>query len=102
MIDSTLKGIAKVLLSVEEHNDPSLTEKKLTKCNNCPLLNKKRRICNACGCFVDIKATLKTNINTKNFIKGDVIEETHCPMGYWDDKELANKYRKIYNLSLLP
>jgi len=101
LTDKIAKEAANILLSVEDHNNPELTAFRLDICNSCILHNNERKICNSCGCFTEVKAKLKSNIAAKRFSKGHFIEETHCPMGYWNDKELANKYRKLYGLTLL-
>lgn len=47
--------------------------------------------CGICKCYMEIKTGLKYNRNPK---KGFRMEETHCPMGKWNDTAIANLYRE--------
>ena len=96
--DKALSKTAELFLSVKKHNDPELTAKRIDTCNSCVHLNTKRRTCGMCGCYVDVKAKLERNVS-KHVLRGmEAVESTHCPAGYWDDKELAQEYRKLYGL----
>lgn len=53
---------------------PQLLSHRLNVCERCRLMNPERRVCNACGCHVDLKATWET--------------ET-CPKGFWEGKKEA-------------
>ena len=70
-------------------------------CETCANFNSEERKCNLCGCFMDVKTELKTQLDKKGFF-----EVTHCPDGLWgimtdedgtviDDVANANYYRAI-------
>lgn len=98
LINETLKTGARFFLAVEEHNDKELTEFRLSVCQSCDQFDREDRTCTVCGCFMDIKAPLRTN---KTAVFGGKIEETHCPLGRWNDKETANLYRALAGKPLL-
>lgn len=93
-----LKGAAKVVLSDVEHNDYDLFQQRISTCEGCDKFNAEERTCGVCGCFMDIKAGLTTNRNPEKNLR---IEFTHCPLGRWNDKHIANYYRLLDNISLL-
>lgn len=92
IIKSTIKLAAKTFLAVEKLNDPIKEKFRMDTCKACPNYYAEDMQCTICTCFMDVKTTLKTN---KNPLKMGRIEETHCPNGYWNDKETANYYRAI-------
>lgn len=85
------KAGAKLLLSVEEMEDKDAVKSRLDVCRDCEELQTKTMQCGVCGCFMDIKTGLKTNRDPD--LNGQVVY-THCPLGKWGDKDLANYYRK--------
>ena len=95
--DVLVKGIRTALL-VEDLNDPELQEWRYDRCKTCPFYNAETDQCGICSCFMAAKTTLRVNRNPKKFMRSEV---THCPVGNWDDKEVANIYRKIDGLPLL-
>lgn len=66
-------------------------------CEGCNMRDTVENKCLECGCFLDLKTTAKTNWNAKKFRN----EITHCPLGRWDDKKIANVYREIDGKELL-
>lgn len=62
-----VKSLIEEQLSLEiDLVDPSLLEKRLEKCENCPF--KSLHTCTVCGCFYEFRANLA--------IKS-------CPKGFW-------------------
>jgi hypothetical protein len=49
-----------------------------------------------CTCFIDAKAGIKVNLNPNKLMRKEI---THCHLGKWDDKDLANYYREIDGLN---
>ncbi len=82
------------LLVVEPLNNPTITNNREIKCRGsettkpCMFYNKERDQCKVCKCFIKEKASSKTNYNPKKLH----IEITHCPMGWWDDADIASLY----------
>lgn len=59
--------------------------------------NQPYGVCMDCGCFLDLKPKSKVNFNPKKMRH----EITHCPNGFWNDKETANIYREMDGKELL-
>lgn len=91
------KGIAQIL-QVEPLNDPVETQRRKDICHSCEYYDAVNDQCTVCKCFIDLKAPMKYNHNPTRFGR---VEQTHCPMGYWGDKDIANAYRKIDGKPLL-
>jgi len=98
VIENIKKVGAKALLAVEEHGFEGLAQWRLSICQACPKFKEETQQCGACGCFMDIKATLATNRNPHAMGR---IEVTHCPEGRWNDAHIANIYRKIDSKQVL-
>lgn len=92
-----LAKVALEVLTVEKLNDPELEADRIKTCEGCPMMNSDRR-CGICTCFIDAKAGLKVNKNPEKFLRYEV---THCPLGKWNDKDLANHYREMDGKKLL-
>lgn len=60
-------------------------------CNSCEKRDVESNRCKVCKCFLEVKTGSLENRNV--FKLRD--EVTHCPLGKWDDKEIANFYRKL-------
>jgi len=88
LFHDTLKAAAKVALSVEQLEDKTIADERISICSTCENRDAKNDKCKVCGCYLEIKTQLKTNINP---IYG--VEVTHCPLGKWGDTEIANHYR---------
>lgn len=57
-------------------------------CDKCEKRSPKN-ICTVCVCILDIKQKTYRNRNFDNL----ETEITHCPLGRWDDAEIAKFYR---------
>ncbi len=97
VVETIARAGAKAVLAREPHGDSELTAFRLSVCQGCGDFYKEDQTCGLCGCFMDIKAELKTNINPRK----RRLETTHCPAGKWNDKETANFYRAIDGKPLL-
>lgn len=49
-------------------SDKELIEYRLSICNECPLFSKRFNKCTKCGCFMNLKTTLR---------------QAKCPIGKW-------------------
>jgi hypothetical protein len=92
-----LKAGAKIVFEVELLKDRALVDFRMNTCRGCNKFDKEEQTCGVCGCFMDVKTTHKTTRNLKKLR----IETTHCPMGKWNDKEIANHYRQLDGKELL-
>lgn len=81
-----LKGIAAGLIVDELLKDEEIVHFRRVTCLACPEMNHEHKTCNVCGCFLDLKTRSKTNRTKRG------IEVTHCPLGKWDDKDIAEHY----------
>jgi hypothetical protein len=52
----------------EERSDRELIEQRLAVCNLCPAFRKNTKRCSKCGCFMQLKTTLR---------------RAKCPIGKW-------------------
>ena len=82
---------------VKEHATEKEAKERFSVCLSCPARDEKQNVCGECGCFLDLKTGSKTNWNAKRLRN----EITHCPLGKWNDKEIANAYREIDGKELL-
>ena len=82
---------------VKEHVTETEAAVRMSVCFSCPNRNEKENVCDVCGCFLDLKTGAKTNWNAKRLRN----EITHCPLGKWNDKEIANVYREMDGKELL-
>ncbi|HNC36748.1 MAG TPA: hypothetical protein PLD32_09285 [Saprospiraceae bacterium] len=98
--NKVLSKVAGLVLEVEPLTDDVLRQDRLRKCEgNAGLcFDAENRRCKICTCYVEAKASIKVN---RNPLKGMRHEVTHCPLGKWDDKGLANHYRELDGLPLL-
>ncbi len=72
-------------------------DRRMEVCFSCEKRNENENVCNVCGCFLDLKTSAKTNWNARKLRN----EITHCPLGRWNDKEIANLYREMDGKELL-
>jgi hypothetical protein len=56
----------------------------------CMFYNEARDQCKVCKCFIKEKSEAKLNYDP---LRNGEIVITHCPMGYWDDNDIAELYR---------
>lgn len=90
-----LEKVADIVF-VKEYVTQGIAEMRMQVCEMCPNM-KAGKMCGVCGCFLEVKTKSLTNRSKKR--PGG--EETHCPLGKWGDKEIANKYRLLDGLELL-
>lgn len=95
VLDEIGKHIAKKTL-LGEFVDEATFEFRIGVCKTCEMF--KNGSCKICGCYMDVKALGRTHRNPK---KGFRLEVTHCQLGKWHDKELANQYREMDGLPLI-
>lgn len=96
LVNNALKHLAEKTLPVEYVN-PEFASWRMEICRACPRFDPDKEKCRECGCYLEIKTTCYTNRNPKKFRT----EYTHCPLGKWNDKALANQYRAADGLPLL-
>lgn len=86
---------------VKENVDTATAEWRFSICDGCDRNNKSENkpfgVCMDCGCFLDLKQKSKINWNAKRMRN----EITHCPNGFWNDKNIANLYREMDGKELL-
>lgn len=75
-----------------------VAEYRYNVCLSCDKRKADTDQCGICNCFLQLKTGAKTNINP---LKGRT-EITHCPIGRWNDKEIANHYRELDGKPALP
>lgn len=85
-------------LKVEPLEDKELEDWRMDQCRGCDRYDAENDKCKECGCFMEIKTGLKYNHNPKKWGR---VEVTHCPLGRWNDLEIANSYRKVDGLEPL-
>ncbi|HLS53263.1 MAG TPA: hypothetical protein VK031_04770 [Tissierellaceae bacterium] len=86
MIKKAIKGV----LSVKPLDNDQEVKIRYDICKQCEFYDAESDKCTICKCFMEIKTGLEVNINPIKLRK----EVTHCPKGYWGDKEIANLYRE--------
>jgi hypothetical protein len=92
-----IKHYAASKIIVKEHVDAETAEQRMEVCLTCEHRDEEENKCKVCTCFLDLKTASRANwrpAKNRN-------EVTHCPMGKWDDKEIANEYRRMDGLQPL-
>lgn len=86
LIKQSLAGAALVI----ENVDAETAKFRLSVCVECGY-NSKAEVprCNCCTCYINRKVWSKTN-RSKERPNGEV---THCPLGKWNDAEIATMYK---------
>lgn len=84
-------------LIVKEQVDGDTADWRFNICLQCPYRNPEENKCMQCGCFLDLKTNSRVNWRPSKSRN----EITHCPMGRWNDLEIANEYRRIDGKELL-
>jgi len=84
-------------LIVKEGVDTETADWRFEICLKCPYRDAEENKCLQCGCFLDLKTASRVNWRPSK----NRNEITHCPLGKWNDKEIANEYRRLDGLKLL-
>jgi hypothetical protein len=86
------EGIGEHFLIKKFHEDKELSHARFSQCLSCPFMNEEQRYrCELCRCHMHKKVDSETHFNPFKARK----EKTHCPVGRWGDKEIANYYRRL-------
>lgn len=96
LINELLKAGAKAALETKKVSI-EVSENRMQICRGCDNFNAKNLKCKDCGCYLEVKTECEINLNPKKLR----YEVTHCPIGKWNDAEIANKYREIDGLPLI-
>lgn len=90
LYDTLKRNIIKGLIVVEELPENASARIRAERSKACDGCDKNvGGECTACGCILDIKQGTLRNFNPKYM----EIEITHCPLGKWDDADIAKFYR---------
>ena len=84
-------------LIVKEEVDIETADWRFGICLKCDKRDPDENTCMACGCFLDLKTSSRVNWRPSK----NRNEITHCPLGRWNDLEIANEYRRIDGKELL-
>lgn len=82
---------------VKEWVDGETADARFDVCLKCEHRDAEENKCKVCTCFLDLKT--KSRVNWRPSKNRNEI--THCPLGQWNDKEIANEYRALDGLKLL-
>lgn len=88
--------LAKTII-VKEWVDGETADARFDICLKCEYRDAEENKCTVCTCFLDLKTQSRVNWRPSK----NRNEITHCPMGKWNDKEIANEYRALDGLKLL-
>lgn len=91
-----LKEIAGLVLVKMPLANEEIAAARMQTCIVCPQIDTELNRCKVCLCYLDKKTKSQTNIGL-----GGKVEITHCPLGNWGDKVIANMYRKIHGKEML-
>jgi len=81
-----------------EHVPIEIRQMRVDRCKGCKRYFDEENIeCLKCGCVLEVKWNLKEFRNPLALRN----EIAHCPMGKWDDIDIANYYRFIDGKKLL-
>jgi anaerobic selenocysteine-containing dehydrogenase len=94
--DTVLKAAADTVIVIE-HVDEETATFRYNVCLGCDFRDPDRDKCLACSCYLEEKSWSHTN----RTIERPFGEVTHCPLGRWNDKEIANHYRHLDGKPLL-
>lgn len=86
--NNILKTIANEVLVERRIKDKQVIVWRKAVCisNGDTCFNSKDRICTKCECYIDAKATMEIHTNPAKGFRSQV---THCPLGLWNDLEIA-------------
>ncbi len=84
-----VKKLAATKVLVMEQGDQATADMRWDICWQCPRMEHSNRTCMECGCYIETKIWSKISRSPARML-GEI---THCPLGKWNDKEIANHYR---------
>ncbi len=84
-----VKKLAASKVLVYSQTDQETADMRWKTCWYCDQMNHENKRCMACGCYIEVKIWSKTS----GSIQRPLGEITHCPLGKWNDREIANHYR---------
>jgi hypothetical protein len=96
LIEQIKHYLAKEII-VKEYVDAETKQQRFDVCLECEHRDPEENKCRACACFLDLKTGSRVNWRPSK----NRNEITHCPLGKWDDKEIANEYRRLDGLQPL-
>lgn len=88
--------LAKTII-VKEQVDEETADWRFDICLKCDKRDPEENKCTVCGCFLDLKTSSRVNWRPSK----NRNEITHCPLGRWNDLEIANEYSRIDGKELL-
>ena len=83
------KRLAAATILVKEGIDPDIAEWRMSVCKTCEQFEPDGAKCRVCGCYLDIK----TKCSVSRSPKRPFGEITHCPLGKWNDADIAAHYQ---------
>lgn len=92
------KRVAAAAVLVREKVDAATADFRGRVCTACSRLDREKLRCKECGCYLKSKVWAKVNRSPARPL-GEV---THCPLGKWRDRDIANHYRAIDGKPPLP
>lgn len=92
------KRVAAAVVLVREKVDAATADFRGRVCTACSRLDRETLRCKECGCYLKSKVWAKVNRSPARPL-GEV---THCPLGKWRDRDIANHYRAIDGKPPLP
>lgn len=92
-----IKHYAVSKIIVKEHVTADEASARMAVCLTCEHRDPEENKCTVCTCFLDLKTGSLVNWRPSKSRN----EITHCPMGKWNDKEIANEYRRMDGLETL-
>ena len=84
-----VKKIAAEKMLVLEQADAATADMRWKTCWGCDQMEHSNKTCRICGCYIEMKIWSKSSRS----LARPTGEITHCPLGKWEDKDLANHYR---------
>lgn len=84
-------------LIVKEYVDEQTAKERRAVCMKCQHRDPEEDKCLKCGCFLELKTASRVNWR----VSRNRNEVTHCPVGRWNDLELANFYRGLDGLETI-
>jgi hypothetical protein len=84
-----IKKIAAGKMLVLEQVEQPVADMRWKTCWHCDQMDHSNKTCRTCGCYIEVKIWSKTSRSPAR----PMGELTHCPLGKWEDKEVANHYR---------